>query len=260
MSEVQPPHMSGWGCRSLLASFVPEGEAGMLQVHVVTAANRDLYRDQLELCFRQRHCLLQAPTAAPPSVDRESDRYDTEETTYLLAFRDNAFVAASRLRPFSAPTMLGEMFPHLANVRGVAQSATEAEWTRMFALPGTGEVAAHRTEAAMGSAVLEYCLDAGVHRLGGIHETYWLPRWADQGWRPVPLGMPIAVAGTPCLAVLFDVTPQALANVRRVAGIEQDQIVQIGPLRDFVTGEIQPGALLDPTLSELLTRLPKALP
>jgi acyl-homoserine lactone synthase len=234
----------------------------MLQVHVVTAANRDLYRDQLDLCFRWRHRIyVEHKRWMPARPDgREVDQYDTDDATYLLAFRDDAFVAASRLRPFSTPTLLGDVFPRLASARGLPRKPTDAEWTRMFVVPGARERGHQGVAAAMCCAVMEYCLDAGVLWLGGIQETYWLPRWMDYGWRVEALGLPEEIDGTSCLAALFEVSPQALAGVRQAAGVACDQIVRIGTHRDFVTGRIQPAASLDRALFDQIKRLPKALP
>ncbi|MBC8129437.1 MAG: hypothetical protein H7Y08_03835 [Rhizobiaceae bacterium] len=84
----------------------------MLDVHVVTAANAHLYEDAMDACFRWRHKIyVDEKRWMPPRPDgREIDQFDDPDATYLLAFRGDAFVAGSRLRPFSRPTLLAEVF------------------------------------------------------------------------------------------------------------------------------------------------------
>ena len=213
----------------------------MLQVHVVTAANRSLYVDEMELSFRWRHKIYvdEKGWMAKRADGREVDQYDTEEATYVLAFRDHQFVASSRLRAFSTPTLLADVFPSLATMRTLPCRPDEAEWTRMFVVPDLREKGHKGVAAAMCCAVMEYCLDEGITWIGGIQETYWLPRWMDFGWRVEPLGLPQDIDGTSCLAALFEVSQQALDGARRRSGITNDQIVRKGPRRDFQTGEIR---------------------
>lgn len=212
----------------------------MLQVHVVTSANRALYDRQLDLCFRWRHRIyVEEKGWMPPRDDgREIDQFDDGDATYLLAYRDNVFVAASRLRPFSTPTLLGEVFASLAGVRGLPERAEEAEWTRMFVVPGLREKGHRGVAAAMCCAVMEYCLDEGLDWIGGIQETYWLPRWMDYGWEVMPLGLPQDIDGTSCVAALFRVTPEALEGVRDAAGVVAPQVVRLGSRRDFRSGRV----------------------
>ena len=233
----------------------------MLQVHVVTAANRAAYREQMEVCLRWRHRIyVEEKRWMPPRPDGlEIDQFDTDDATYLLGFRDDTFVAGSRLRPFSTPTLLADVFPHLVGRREMPSRSTDAEWTRMFVVPGARDRSRQSVAGAMCCAVMEYCLDAGISRLGGIQETYWLPRWADFGWRVDLLGLPQDVDGTSCVAALFEVSPEALAQACRTAGVEHNQILQFGPHRDFVTGDIQPQVSLEPHAKAQIDRLPKAL-
>jgi acyl-homoserine lactone synthase len=220
----------------------------MWQVHVVTAANRARYGAEMEEVFRWRHRIYVEEKrwmeARPDG--REMDQFDTDEATYLVALRGGDFVASSRLRSFSQATLLGEVFPFLAAVRGLPSLPEEAEWTRMFVVPGVRERGHKGVAAAMCCAVMEYCLEEGVTRIGGIQETYWLPRWMDYGWRVEPLGLPQDIEGTSCLAAMFEVSQEALEGVRRSAGISASQIVRLGPQRAFRTGRIyeqpiQPG-------------------
>ena len=129
----------------------------------------------------------------------------------------------------------------------------------MFVVPSARERNRQSVAGAMCCAAMEYCLDAGIERLGGIQETYWLPRWADFGWRVQLLGLPQDVDGTPCVAAMFEVSPEAHATACRVVGVERPQIVQLGPHRDFVTGSINPQLPLEPHAKIEIDRLPKAL-
>lgn len=232
----------------------------MLQVHVVTAANRTAYEDEMEVFFQWRYRIYveEKHWMPPKPTGLETDQFDTDDATYLLAFRDAEFVAGSRLRPFSTPTLLGEVFPHLV-AKPMPSGPTEAEWTRMFVVPTARGRGRRSVASSMCCAVMEYCLDAGVSRLGGIQETYWLPRWTDFGWQVSPLGLPQDVNGQSCIAAMFDVTPRALSAARRAAGIEGNQILHFGPHRDFVTAPKQQRIPLQPPVRSRIDGLPKVL-
>ena len=212
----------------------------MLQVHVVTAANRSLYASEMEAVFRWRHKIYveEKGWREARADGLEIDEFDTDEATYLVAFRGGDFVASSRLRPFSGPTLLADVFPALAAARGLPRRPEDAEWTRMFVVPAMRERGHKGVSAAMCCAVMEYCVEEGLARIGGIQETYWLPRWMDYGWRVEPLGLPMDIDGTSCLAAMFEVSPEALEGVRRHAGIATSQIVRLGPQRAFRTGRV----------------------
>lgn len=230
----------------------------MLQVHVVTAANQAMYGDQMDACFRWRRiCSEEKRSSTPRSDERDVDPYDTDDATYLLAFLEGALVAGSRLRPFSTPTLLADVFPQLV-VRDMPTDRASAEWTRMFVVPAARKPGCQGVAAAMCCAVLEYCLAAGIARLGGVHEAYWLPQWGMLGWRVHPLGLPQDVGGKPCIAALLEVSPAQWERTRRAAGIRDSQIIQRGPCRDFMTGTVYPG-LPEPPPQTQIDRMPKVL-
>ena len=93
------------------------------------------------------------------------------------------------------------------------------EWTRMFVAPAhrTG----HRERSVAGAlfcAVMEYCHAIGATSVGGVMETFWLPRWQRFGWTTRVLGLPEDIAGCMTLAAFMDVDRKALDGVRAATG------------------------------------------
>jgi acyl-homoserine lactone synthase len=65
--------------------------------------------------------------------------------------------------------------------------------------------------------------------------TFWLPRFQRYGWRVRPLGLPDVHDEEWLIAVLIDVTPAALAGIRRACELtERSALVRQGPQRSFV--------------------------
>jgi acyl-homoserine lactone synthase len=231
----------------------------MLDVHVVCAANRHLYAAGLEDYFRWRYRCYTLEKGWFPENERgtETDQFDNDEAFHLLAFLDGALVAGTRLMPCHRPTLLSEVFPGLAGVRGVPRAPHQADWTRMFVVPAHRRRGHRGVAGAMVAAVMEYCVEEGVSAVGGVQETYWLPRWMDFGWDVEVLGLPETIAGTSCVAAMFRCTPDALAGVRAATGVERPQIRREGPVARFVeTGPAAPAGLR----GEAPARRPEALP
>src|SRR5215218_7746679 len=104
----------------------------MVQVHAVTARNRADYHRFVEQHYRIRHDIyvgerkwmdLERPDG------REVDQFDTEQAVYLLAMEPGkGVVGGSRLVPTLEPHLMSDVFPELANVRGVPRAADIYEW------------------------------------------------------------------------------------------------------------------------------------
>src|SRR5262249_38699865 len=114
----------------------------MIQVHAIDAGNRHLYEDQIEEHYRIRHDIyvnerrwmdLERPDG------REVDQFDTEKSVYLLALEGDRVVGGSRLVPTLEPHLMSEVFPHVADVRGVPRARDIYEWTRIFVIPAKRE-------------------------------------------------------------------------------------------------------------------------
>jgi acyl-homoserine lactone synthase len=67
--------------------------------------------------------------------------------------------------------------------------------------------------------------------------AFWLPKLQESGWRTRPLGLPDQHDGEWLIAVLIDVTPEALAGLRAARGLSQQSVlVHRDPYRPFIPG------------------------
>jgi acyl-homoserine lactone synthase len=202
----------------------------MIRVHTVHVGNRHLYEDAMEQHFRIRHDIYVGERkwmdlARPDG--REVDQFDTQEAVYLLALEGDRVIGGSRLVPTTGPHLLGDVFPHLANVRGVPRRPDVFEWTRIFVIPARREGGRlNKTAGIIYCGILEFCLDHGITQISGVCEVYWIPRLLGLGWNPLPLGEPIVKDGMTVAGVTCDVTDAALAATRSVYGISGSVLVE----------------------------------
>ena len=179
-------------------------------IHAISALNRHLYDDVLEQHFRLRHEIFveerKWETLRRPD-GREIDSYDNEDTIYLLALDGRRVVGGHRLYPTTKPSMMGEVFPHLASVRGYPVDPLIWEWSRYF-------IVRDRRDGILNlqlmAAVQEFCLDQGIAQVSAIMETWWLPRFHEAGFVVTPLGLPALVENAWTMAATIDVRQETL--------------------------------------------------
>lgn len=207
----------------------------MVQVHVVSAANAAAYGDELEAYHRWRHLIYveeRGWEALRRPDGQERDQFDTDTAVHLIAMDHGKVVGGSRLIPTSEPTILSEIFAHLVERGSVPHDAKVIDWTRMFVVPARREGNRPRSVAgAIFCGVMEYCLAVGARQVGGVMETFWLPRWQEFGWKVRPLGLPQLVDGAWTIAAFMDVSEQALAGVRAATGWDESVLVWAGKRR-----------------------------
>lgn len=201
-----------------------------MRVHVINERNRHLYVEQLD----EHHCLRDLIyigekkwRALKSTRGREYDQFDLPETIYLLALADDGSVAGgTRLLQSTGPTLLSDVFPHLADVRPFERAPDILEWTRFFVAPRFREE--HRLCRAGGlvsAAMIEFCLMTGVRQLNAVGETYWMPRISTLGWRPRPLGLPVEHDGLSICAWTIEPSEAALRSTLRAYDIETVELV-----------------------------------
>jgi acyl-homoserine lactone synthase len=197
-------------------------EAGMINVHMVTAGNRHLYEAALEQHFRIRYDIYVRERrwmALDRPDERDFDQFDTDDAIYLLALKDGDVVGGSRFVPTTRPHLMSDVFPALA-LDGVIRAADVVEWTRIFVRKDhRGEQAEPRVESLMLAAIMEFALEQGYRAITVVMEAWWLPRLLGLGWRVVPLGLPQLIDGMQVMGVSIDVTPAALDSVRAARNI-----------------------------------------
>jgi acyl-homoserine lactone synthase len=202
-------------------------------IHAISAVNRHLYEDVLEQHFRLRHEIFveerKWETLRRPD-GREIDSYDNEDTIYLLALDGRRVVGGHRLYPTTKPSMMGEVFPHLASVRGYPADPLIWEWSRYF-------VVRDRRDGILNlqlmAAVQEFCLDQGIAQVSAIMETWWLPRFHEAGFVVTPLGLPALVENAWTMAATIDVRRETLDALHERIG-KTAVVRQEGPRLDAI--------------------------
>jgi acyl-homoserine lactone synthase len=202
-------------------------------IHVVTAENRHRYEDALEQHFRVRHDIYVGERkweALRRPDGRERDEFDTDDTIYLLAIENQRVIGGSRWCATTKPHLLSEVFPHLADVRGVPRAPDIFEVTRMFI------VKERREESAIGASLanqircaqFEFCLTEGIRAFSLIMEVFRLPRMHSLGWKVDPLGLPTLIENGWWLAALVHVNEEVLQSTRRKCGFDRPLLVREG--------------------------------
>lgn len=194
-------------------------------IHVITASNRHEYEDILEQHFKLRHDIFVEErgwkTLARPD-GREIDAYDNDDTVYLLAIDERSVVGGHRLYPTTKATMLGDVFPHLADVGGIPRDPSIWEWSRYF-------IVKNRRDSSLNlqlmAAVQELCLHEGITCVSAIMETWWLPRFQQAGFNVRPLGLPALVENAWTLAGLIEISADSLEYVKKLGKIEGPLLV-----------------------------------
>jgi acyl-homoserine lactone synthase len=122
---------------------------------------------------------------------------------------------------------------HLCNDR-LVRDPRAAEWTRGFVVPGRREGLGVRLKAAFCWAVMEWCLEQGVTRIGGIQDEHWLALWRRFGWRVEITGRRAQFGAEWWVPAYFDVSEAAAAGARRWAKLDHSILVERGTIRPFV--------------------------
>jgi acyl-homoserine lactone synthase len=202
-------------------------------IHAISSVNRHLYEDVIEQHFHLRHEIFveerKWETLRRPDR-REIDAYDNEDTVYLLALEDRRVVGGHRLYPTTKPSMMSEVFPHLAAVRGCPSDPLVWEWSRYF-------VVRDRRDGVLNlqlmAAVQEFCLDQGIAQVSAVMETWWLPRFHEAGFVVTPLGLPELVEKAWTMAATIDVRQETLEALHERIGMTS-VVRQEGPRLDAI--------------------------
>jgi len=202
-------------------------------IHAITAVNRHLYEDVIEQHFRLRHDIFveeRSWEALRKPDGREIDSYDNADTVYLLALEDRRVIGGHRLYPTTKPSMMSEVFPHLAAVRGCPADPLVWEWSRYF-------VVRDRRDGALNlqlmAAVQEFCLGQGIAQVSAIMETWWLPRFHEAGFVVTPLGLPALVENAWTMAATIDIRRESVDALHDRVGMAS-VVRQDGPRIDCI--------------------------
>ena len=193
-------------------------------LHVVTADNRQRYREQVEESYRIRHRIYVHERGWHDLArldGREVDQFDDENAIYLLALDDKMRVqGGSRLISSLKPHLLADVFPELAGVRPIPRAPDIYEWTRFYVVPEAREPhAISNVSCQIMCGVQELCLECGISQLSIVTEPPWITRFLRLGWNPQPLGLPIVWKGMDVVGITVDISEHALRQTRRLRDI-----------------------------------------
>lgn len=214
----------------------------MTELHVVSHANRHLYREPLEEYFRLRHQIYVEErrwTQIARADGREIDQFDTPDTIYLMAMEGSRVVGSHRLVPTSGPTLMSDLFPQLA-LRGLVRSPFAYELSRVFVVRDRrGDQVQPRVESIIMAGTMEFALIEGLSQFTIVMETWWLPRFQELGWNPRALGVPVDINGMSCIGVMVNVTEEAWRETCRKRSVDRPVLVWNG-LDAPVLGLLEP--------------------
>lgn len=192
-------------------------------IFVVTAENRAQFCSDLIDMHRQRKIVFvdRAGWPVPVLGDSEIDRYDGEETIYLLAKAqpDGQVLASARLLPTTGPHLMSD---HFANAcRDTApRGPTVWEVSRFCTRPnlrGRGMRLGLLWEVICG--VMEAALLYGVDQVVFAANRALLPLALNCGWEARTLGPSVPDGNDEITAVAARITPAGLTTLRRRHGV-----------------------------------------
>jgi acyl-homoserine lactone synthase len=204
-------------------------------IYAVDARNRHHYEQQIEQMFRMRHRIYVerrkwVDLARPDK--REVDQFDNEDATYLLGIDDTGEVYAGlRLVPTTGPHLIRDVFPHAVQWGPIPQAKHILEFTRYFVGRRQPGITSRQTAGNLLCAMFEYGLARSISHFSLLCDSFFLPHMLECGWSVRPLGRPLPYPEGECIAVLFEVSLQAIEGTRKARNLG------IGPYlanRDFV--------------------------
>lgn len=214
-----------------------------MMIHVVTAANRQLYARELDEMHRlrwqffieQRGWSELEAVQAEPGFER--DEYDDERAVYLLALSDDGHVQGTmRLRPTDDKSLITDRFSVLVVPETKAQFGAQTwEITRLMRSPAfrgsDGEL-----RLRINCAACEFALSRGITRFVCVVDTFLLPamRALNRDKHRV-LGLPHPYAEGEMIAVELKPDEEWLARCRALAGFTGPVMFEREPKRETAT-------------------------
>lgn len=162
---------------------------------IVTPQTRHTHKALIDAMHRMRYKVVVEDWGwSIPGIEKgyDKDRFDTDETVYLIVRDPDGEVAAtSRLNPTRSPHMLSELFPDYCNLQPYPVGPDVWECSR-FVIDGSRSsdpVEDFRMRCRLGLGLTIYCLDNGLSRLSWLtHQKFY--NLAQKIWETEPLGLP----------------------------------------------------------------------
>ncbi|KJS25289.1 MAG: hypothetical protein VR75_11655 [Hyphomonadaceae bacterium BRH_c29] len=162
---------------------------------IITAGNREAYRDVLDEMFRMRYRIVVDEWGWDiPGIQKgyDKDQFDTDETIYVVVLADNGeVVASSRMNPTTGPHMLSELFADYCDLQPYPVAGDVWECSRFVTDRSlmSDPVEDFRIRCRLGLGLTVFCLDNGITRLSWLtHQKFY--NLVQRVWKTEPLGLP----------------------------------------------------------------------
>ncbi|MCC5978370.1 MAG: GNAT family N-acetyltransferase [Salinarimonas sp.] len=202
-------------------------------ITLINGHEADRHADIVDAMFRGRAAIFREKLGWDVNVEdgRECDPYDALNPLYVIALDDEtgSVIGSIRLMPTTGPTLQRDIFANAFDDDVDLVSATIWEATRFCVHPQTirrlTPTRLDRATCEIAIAMCEIGLNAGLTQYIGIFEPHMQRIYRRIGWEPEVLARSTAFETGPIAVGLWDVTTDALADIRRRAGIYEDIIV-----------------------------------
>ncbi len=204
-------------------------------IEIITSANRAAHEPLMRSMFEDRRRVFvdrMKWDIAVTADGLEIDQFDHDEAIYLVA-QDGAgkHLGSVRLLPSTGPHILKDVFPELCDGGEVPTGPAIWEMTRLVYSPDIRDMAVlNRVRMRLRMAMIEFAMGFGIDYYTAIIRMDFLPTAISAGWSLEPLGFPIEIDGESTTAVMVRNDAEALAHVRRRAGIHEP-ILDLGHLK-----------------------------
>jgi acyl-homoserine lactone synthase len=193
-------------------------------IYVIDRHNRDAYGPQLEDMFRARHRIYvgrRGWKALRRPDGRDVDQFDTDDTIYFLGLTAaGAVTSGLRLNPTTKPHLISTLFPHAVTFDSIPVGDDIYEITRYFVvaerLPRTSR---RHAGGELITAMLEYGLALGLTHISLLCDAFFMSTMLEMRWKVRSLGLPTPYDEGTCIAVIFEVSQEAIANTRETRGV-----------------------------------------
>lgn len=211
-------------------------------IHVIDRHNRKAFERQLEDMYLVRYQIYvgrRGWKALERSDGRDIDQFDTEDTVYFLGLNESGRVTSGlRLNPTTKPHLINTLFPHAVTFERIPVGDDIYEITRYFVVPERLPRDARRRAAGeLITAMLEHGLAMGLTHISLLCDAFFMSTMLEMRWKMRSLGLPTVYPEGTCIAVLFEVSGEAIANTRETRGIEgQVYVYRAQPPKPYFNG------------------------
>jgi N-acyl-L-homoserine lactone synthetase len=166
--------------------------------------------------------------------NRESDSYDQENPLYLVCVDEASgdVIGSTRLLPTTGPNMFRDCFSHLFDEPIDISSPLIWECTRFcmhpFGKSGGSIKNAMRVSWELHLGICEVGLLAGVSQIQAVYDQFMVKVYRRVHWSPEPMAQSKRFGKLPVYVGLWDVSAEALAEMRRESGIVGSILENIG--------------------------------